>query len=126
MSLLILFSAFTGNRPATLALKNDIRTLYGTLKKARHADPARYSEHEAVVKELTRVRAIYRRKRKVEFREDCFDTMPSIEIDKQIDQLLGKSSDVDSTDTTTDTWDQNTPLWNVHGSRTPFSALKRN
>jgi hypothetical protein len=73
---------------------------------------------------------VYRREKKVEFREDYFDTMPGIEIDKQIDQLLGKSSDVDSADTTTETWDpswyRNTPLWNVHGLRTPFSALKRN
>ena len=31
--------------------------------------------------------------------------IPGIEIDKQIDQLLRKSSDIDSADTTTDTWD---------------------
>src|SRR5271155_1539341 len=79
-----------------LALKNEIRTLYGTLKKAKHADPDRYRQHEAVVKELIRVRAAYRRERKVEFREDYFDTMPGTEIDKQIDQLLGKSPDTDS------------------------------
>jgi hypothetical protein len=48
------------------------------------------------------VRAVYRRETKVEFREDYFDKMPSLEIDKQIDQLLGKSLDVDETDITTD------------------------
>src|SRR5256714_75994 len=68
-----------------LALKNEMRTLYSTLKKAKHADPDRYRQHEAVVKELTRARAVYRRDRKVEFREDYFDTMPGAEIDKQID-----------------------------------------
>ena len=68
-----------------LALKNEMRTLYSTLKKTKHADPDRYRQHEAVVKELTRVRAVYRRERKVEFREDYFDTMPGAEIDKQID-----------------------------------------
>ena len=36
-----------------LALKNEMRTLYGTLKKAKPADPDRYRQHAAVVKELT-------------------------------------------------------------------------
>jgi hypothetical protein len=35
----------------------------------------------------------------VEFREDYFDTMPGVEIDKQIDQLLGESSNIDAADT---------------------------
>jgi hypothetical protein len=35
---------------------------------------------------------------KVEFREDYFDTMPGVEIDKQIDQLLGKSPGIYSED----------------------------
>jgi hypothetical protein len=43
-------------RTQRLALKNDIRALYGTLKKAERADPDRYRAHEAVVKELARVR----------------------------------------------------------------------
>jgi hypothetical protein len=85
-------------RTQRLALKNDIRALYGILKKAEHADPDRYRAHEAVVKELARVRAIYRREKKVEFREDYFDAMPGVEIDKQIDQLLGKDPDTDSED----------------------------
>jgi len=85
-------------RKQRLALKNDIRALYGTLKKAKHTDPDRYQAHEAVVKELARVRAVHRREKKVEFREDYFDTMPGVEIDKQIDQLLGKSPDIDSED----------------------------
>lgn len=40
----------------------------------------------------------------MEFREDYFDKMPNLEIDKQIDQLLGKSLDVDPADMTTDAW----------------------
>ena len=36
-----------------LALKNEMRTLYGTLKKAKPADPDRYRQHAAVVKELS-------------------------------------------------------------------------
>jgi hypothetical protein len=92
-----------------LALTNEIRALHGTVKKAQHADPDRYREHEAVVKELTRVRSVHRRERKVEFREAYFNTMPGVEIDKQIDQLLGKSSDVDSAADVTDTWEPPVP-----------------
>jgi hypothetical protein len=76
-----------------------MQALYGILKKAKHADPDRYRQHEAVVKELTRVRTVHRRERKVEFK-DYFDTMPNAEIDKQIDQLLRKSPNIDSADMT--------------------------
>src|SRR3954449_9013343 len=71
-------------REQRLILRDEIRTLYGTLKKAKHADRDRYREHETVVKELARVRAIHRRERKAEFRQDYFETMPVEEIDKQI------------------------------------------
>ena len=91
-------------REQILALKNEVRVVHGTLKKARHADPARHGGHEVVIEELATVRSLYRREKKVEFRADYFDTMPGMEIVKQIDQLQGKSSDVDSADTTTDTW----------------------
>jgi hypothetical protein len=87
-------------REQRLILRDEIRTLYGTLKKAKHADPDRYREHETVVKELARVRAIHRRERKAEFRQDYFETMPVEEIDKQIDQLLGESPDIHSEDVT--------------------------
>jgi Protein of unknown function (DUF3435) len=78
-------------REQRLTLRDEMRALYGTLKKAKHADPDRYREHETVVKELTRVRAVHRRERKAEFRQDYFETMPVVGIDKQIDQLLGES-----------------------------------
>jgi len=112
-------------RTQRLALKIDIRALYRTLKKAEHADPDRSRAHEAVVKELARVRAVYRRGKKAEFREDYFDTMPGVEIDKQIDQLLGKSPDIGSEDVIEEGILRylNTPFWNKRGLRTLFSAL---
>jgi hypothetical protein len=85
-------------RERRLALKDEMRALYGTFRKVKSLDPDRFKEHEAVVKELTRVRAVYRRERKVELREDYFETMPGVEIDKQIDQLLGETTDTDSSD----------------------------
>jgi hypothetical protein len=69
-------------RDRRLALKNEIRALYRTIKKAKVLDPDRFQEHEAAVKELVRVRAIHRREKKIEFREDYFETIPGIEIDK--------------------------------------------
>ena len=81
-------------REQRLALRDEIRALYGTLKKAKHADPDRYQEHETTIKELARVRAVHRRERKAEFRRDYFEIMPVVEIDKQIDQLLGESPDI--------------------------------
>jgi hypothetical protein len=59
-----------------------MRALYGTLKKAKYADPNRYREYEILIKELIRVRAIHRRERKAEFRQDYFETMSVEEIDK--------------------------------------------
>jgi hypothetical protein len=85
-------------RDRRLALKNEIRALYGTIKKAKSLDPDRFQEHEAAVKTLTRVRAIHRREKKFEVREDYFETMPGVEINKQIDQLLGETADTDSPD----------------------------
>jgi hypothetical protein len=95
-------------REQRLALKDEMRALYGTLKKAKHADPDRYREHETVVKELVRVRAVCRRERKAEFRQDYFETMPVAEIDKQIDQLLGESRDIYSADATEE-WNPSVP-----------------
>src|SRR2546423_5705800 len=40
-------------RKRRLALKNEMRALYGTLKKAKSLDPDRFKEHEVVVRELT-------------------------------------------------------------------------
>jgi predicted secreted Zn-dependent protease len=88
-------------REQRLALKNEMRALYSTVKMAQHADPGCYREHEAVVKELTQVQAAYQREKKAEFQEDYFDKMPGLEIDKQIDQLLGKSLNVDPIDIVT-------------------------
>jgi hypothetical protein len=55
-------------REQRLALRDEIRALYGTLKKAKYADTDRYREYEIADKELIRVRAVHRRERKAEFR----------------------------------------------------------
>jgi Protein of unknown function (DUF3435) len=87
-----------------LTLTNEMRGLYGTVKKAKILDPDRYKAQEVVVRELTRIRAIHRREKMVKVRDDYFESMPSIEIDKQIDQLLGETADTDSSDESTEEW----------------------
>jgi len=47
-----------------LALKKEMRALYGTLKKAKSLNPDRFKEHEVVVRELARVRAVHRREKR--------------------------------------------------------------
>jgi hypothetical protein len=96
-------------REQRLTLRDEMRALYGMVKMAKHADPDRYREHETVVKELARVRAIHRREKKAEFRQDYFETMPVAEIDKQIDQLLRKSPDIHSVEDVTEEWNPPIP-----------------
>ena len=69
-------------REQQLALRDKIGALYGTLKKAKHANPDCYREHETAVKELARVQAVHGRERKAGFRQDYFETMPVVGIDK--------------------------------------------
>jgi hypothetical protein len=84
-------------RTQRLALKNDIRTLCGTLKKAEYADADRYRAHKAVQRASTSTGRLSAGE-KVEFRDDYFDTMPGVEIYKPIHQLLEKSSNIDLED----------------------------
>ena len=84
--------------------KNEVRALHGTVKKAEHAEPDRFREHESILKELARVQLVRRRERKVELREDYFDRMPGVEIDDQIDQLLGEGPDADSQNEGAEEW----------------------
>jgi hypothetical protein len=65
--------------------------------------------------QVRRAQAVHRREKKVEFREDYFDAMPGVGIDKQIEQLLGKSSGIDSEDVIEE--------WKTSADRGRFSAL---
>jgi len=97
-------------REQRLALTRELRTLYGTVKAARLLDPDRFREYEAAGKKLTRVRAVHRRERRTEYRENYFDSVPDVEIDKQIDRLLGNCSDTDSSDdVAAEKWEPSVP-----------------
>jgi hypothetical protein len=65
-----------------------MRSLAGTVKAAVELFPELYQQHEEVCKKLTRVRKALRSEAKKKRREEYYDTMPVIEVDKQINQLL--------------------------------------
>jgi hypothetical protein len=67
-----------------------MRSLTGTVKAAERTYPGLYQQHNEVCKKLTRVRKALRQEAKTKRREEYYDTMPRIEVDKQIDQLLDK------------------------------------
>lgn len=78
-------------RKERLRSKDEMRSLAGTVKAAERTYPELYRQHNEVRKKLTRVRKALRdeakKKRK---REDYYDTMAKIEVDKQIGQLLNR------------------------------------
>jgi hypothetical protein len=75
-----------------LRLRDEMRSLAGTVKAAAESFPELYQQHEEVCKELTRVRKALRSEAKKKKREEYYDTMPVIEVDKQIDQLLNNQN----------------------------------
>jgi hypothetical protein len=70
-------------------LKDEMRSLAGTMGNAREPFPELYSKHDEADKELTRLRKIFRDEAKAKARKDYFHSAPVLEIDKQIDLLLG-------------------------------------
>jgi len=99
-----------GLKECRLTLARELRAAYRTIKRAQLIDLDRFQEHQAACRELTRVRAIHRQERKTKFREDFFDSMPDIEISKQIDQLLGNTFDTHlSDDAATEKWEPPVP-----------------
>jgi hypothetical protein len=75
-----------------LRLRDEMRSLAGTVKAAERPYPELYRQHNEVCKKLTRVRKALRDKAKKKRREEYYDIMPKIEVNKQIDQLLNKQN----------------------------------
>jgi hypothetical protein len=80
-------------RKERLRLKNEIRSLARTVKAAEKSYPKLYRQHNEIYKKLTRVKKALRNETKKKRREKYYDTMPKIEIDKQIDQFLNKQNE---------------------------------
>lgn len=78
-------------------LMEDMRSLAGTIGKAREPFPHLYQRHEEVKKELSQLRKTLANNTRQTARKEYFHTAPVLEADRQIKQLLGQS-DVDQSD----------------------------
>ena len=76
-------------RGERLKLMHEMRSLAGTVEAAEDLYPELYQQHEEVCKRLEKVRRTFRQEAKQKMREEYYRTMPTIEVNKQIDQLLG-------------------------------------
>ncbi|KAI9750745.1 MAG: hypothetical protein M1815_001603 [Lichina confinis] len=84
-------------RQKRLELNKEMRQLYGSVANAKSKDEILARRHIEVVKELAKVRASLRRESYINAKEDYHDTMPTLELEKQISQLEQKS-DFDPSD----------------------------
>lgn len=78
-------------------LMEEMRSLAGTIGKAREQFPHLYQRHEDVKKELSQLRKTLANNTRQTARKEYFHTAPVLEVDRQIKQLLGQS-DVDQSD----------------------------
>ncbi|KAJ5161353.1 hypothetical protein N7492_006745 [Penicillium capsulatum] len=78
-------------------LMAEMRSLAGTIKNAREPFPHLYQRHEAVKKDLAKLRKTLATDTRERARKDYFQNAPVLEIDRQINQLLGES-DVEGCD----------------------------
>lgn len=78
-------------------LMAEMRSLSGTVKNAREPFPHLYQRHEAVKKNLAKLRKTLATDTRETARKDHFQNAPVLEVDRQIKQLLGES-DVEGCD----------------------------
>ncbi len=73
-------------------LKNEMRSSARTIEAAKTSHPDLYSKHREVCKKLARVRKAFHREAQIKTREEYYEVMPMMEVDKQLDQLLSNSN----------------------------------
>lgn len=78
-------------------LMEEMRSLTGTIGKAREPFPHLYRRHEEVKKELSQLRKTLANNTRQTARKEYFHNAPVLEVDRQIKQLLGQS-DIDHSD----------------------------
>ncbi|KAI2788543.1 hypothetical protein POX_e06562 [Penicillium oxalicum] len=88
-------------------LMAEMRALAGTVKNAQKPFPHLYQRHQAVDKELSKLRKALTTDTQEAARKDYFRNAPVLEVDKQIKQLLGESDGADSSDD--EYWELPTP-----------------
>jgi Protein of unknown function (DUF3435) len=75
-------------RKERIDLRNEMRSLAGTIEAAKDLHPELYEKHGQVCRKLQRARKSLMIEAKREMKEKYFDNMPVAEVDKQIDRLL--------------------------------------
>lgn len=94
-------------------LMAEMRSLAGTIKNAREPFPHLYQRHEDVKKDLAKLRKTLATDTRERARKDYFQNAPVLEIDRQINQLLGES-DVEGCDADSsadEDWELPTPTY---------------
>jgi hypothetical protein len=66
-----------------------MRSLAGTIEAAKDVLPELYQKHEQVCKRLHRARKSLHQEAKETMRYEYYESMPVVEVDEQIDRLLG-------------------------------------
>jgi Protein of unknown function (DUF3435) len=72
-------------------LKEEMRSLAGTVQNAREPFPDLYQKHDEITKRLAKLRKTLRDDTKQTSGKEYFHNAPVLEIDNQIEQLLDKS-----------------------------------
>ena len=62
-----------------------MQSLAGTVEVTPEQYPELYRKHDEACKKLEKVRRSLRQEAKEKMREEYYDTMPTIEVDEQID-----------------------------------------
>jgi hypothetical protein len=92
-------------------LMEEMRSLAGTIGKAREPFPHLYQRHEQVKKELSQLRKTLANNTRKTARKEYFHTAPVLEVGRKIKQLLGQfdigQSDADSSED--ENWELPTP-----------------
>ena len=71
-------------------LMAEMRSLAGTVKNAQNSFPHLYQRHEAVSREMTKLRKVLATDTRETARKDYFRNAPVLEIDRQIKLLIGE------------------------------------
>ncbi|KAF7164504.1 hypothetical protein CNMCM6106_001022 [Aspergillus hiratsukae] len=91
-------------------LMEEMRSLAGTVAKARESFPHLHERHEAVKKELSQLRKNLAKDTRETARKEYFHNEPVLEVDRQIKQLLGQSYAENCEDGDSDDEDWDIPI----------------
>ncbi|KAI9727203.1 MAG: hypothetical protein M1834_008511 [Cirrosporium novae-zelandiae] len=90
-------------------LFKEMRSMRNFVRNATDTD--QYRRHAEIDKEIKKVRNAYHREEEAKAKKDYYQTMPVIEIDKQIDQMLELASNEDVSDYEDDPWKPPVPQY---------------